>query len=256
MMFKIMKENNKCYKVYKHINKINGKCYIGITSLEPNKRFGKNGIYYKECTYFWNAIQKYGWDNFEHIIIADNLTKEQACEYEVNLIEHMKSERPDDCYNILVGGDLGRKGVPITEEYREKFRGEKNPFAKSVICIETNRVFDTVTEACKFYHVDRSNIARACRTGMACGKDGDIKLHWAYYNKEDKTFNVTKIRTRNKRVYCETTGLYFNSLKEASEYYNVPYDGIWHSCKYHNATSYGYVWRYADDEEHEFRQAI
>lgn len=248
-----MKEiiNEKEYKLYMHINKINGHFYIGITSLDINQRFGKDGSNYKKCTYFWNAIQKYGWDNFEHLIIADNLTKEQACQYEVDLIEHMKLERPNSCYNILAGGDLGRKDIIATEEYKNKFRGSKNPVAKSVICIETNKIFDTVTDAGIFYNLDRKNIIRSCKTGIACGKFNNIKLHWAYYDKINNTFCNVKIRTHNRRVYCVTTNTYFDSIKEASEFYNVPYDGIWHSCKYGNITSYGFLWRYADDKINE-----
>ena len=256
MGFKIMNNKERNYVVYKHINKINGKCYIGITSLEPNQRFGKNGGNYKQCTYFWNAIQKYGWESFEHFIIMDNLTKEEACKYEVDLIEHMKIERPNCCYNILVGGDLGRKDVAITDEYRDKFRGGKNPVAKSVICIETNKIFDTVTDASRFYNIDRKNIIRACQTGMACGKLNGIKLHWAYYDKENNTFDLKEHNKHERKVYCETTGLYFDSIKEAAEYYNVSRDSIWWSCKYGSTTRYGFKWRYADDEYNEFGQAI
>ena len=241
------------YILYVHINKINNKFYIGITSIGLKYRSGKNGINYRECTYFYNAIQKYGWDNFEHIIIAENLTKEEACKYEVDLIEHMKIEQPNKCYNILIGGDLGRKGAIITEEYKNKFRGRNNPVAKSVICIETNKIFYTITEASKFYHIDRKNIIRACKTGRTCGKLDSVKLHWAYYDKLKNTFNFIENKKHERKVYCETTGLYFNSLKEASEFYNVPYDSIWYSCKHNSITSYGYIWRYADDE---LRQAI
>lgn len=252
-----MKENkNECYKLYIHINKINGHFYIGITSLELNQRFGKNGTKYKQCTYFWNAIRKYGWDNFEHIIIADNLTKEDACRYEVDLIEHMKMERPNCCYNILAGGDLGRKDVFITEEYRNKFKGGKNPVAKSVICIETNKVFDTVTDASKFYNIDRKNIIRACQTGMACGRLNNKKLHWAYFDKINNSFDLIQHNRHERKVYCETTKLYFDSIKEASEYYQVSRDSIWWSCKHDTTTSYGFKWRYADGKNNKLRQAI
>ena len=51
------------YTVYKHINKLNGKVYVGQTSLGVNDRW-KNGKGYKNGI-FRNAIKKYGWDNFE-----------------------------------------------------------------------------------------------------------------------------------------------------------------------------------------------
>ena len=54
------------FLVYKHTNKENGKVYIGITSQEPKRRWQNGAGYYG--TYFYYAIQKYGWDGFEHDI--------------------------------------------------------------------------------------------------------------------------------------------------------------------------------------------
>ena len=65
------------YKVYKHTNKTNNKVYIGITQQKLEKRW-QNGYGYKEQIYFYNAIKKYGWDNFNHELLFDNLTEEQA----------------------------------------------------------------------------------------------------------------------------------------------------------------------------------
>lgn len=58
----------KPYCVYIHTNKINKKSYIGITCQKPEHRWGCNGNGYAECPHFWRAIQKYGWDNFDHKI--------------------------------------------------------------------------------------------------------------------------------------------------------------------------------------------
>ena len=67
------------YKVYAHINKLNGKFYIGMTGQSLEMRSGKNGINYCYNQYaFSKAIQKYGWNNFEHIILINNLTKQEA----------------------------------------------------------------------------------------------------------------------------------------------------------------------------------
>lgn len=65
------------YKIYVHVNKINNKIYIGQTNRKNvYTRFGKNGIQYKKCPYFWNAIKKYGWNQFKHIVLFENLTSE------------------------------------------------------------------------------------------------------------------------------------------------------------------------------------
>lgn len=63
------------YTIYCHINKVNGKTYVGITSSSPELRW-KNGEGYKNCRKFYNAILKYGWDNFYHIILRDNNPEE------------------------------------------------------------------------------------------------------------------------------------------------------------------------------------
>ncbi len=51
--------------LYYYENKINGKMYIGQTDKKTlEARAGKDQIQYKGCKAFYNAIQKYGWNNF------------------------------------------------------------------------------------------------------------------------------------------------------------------------------------------------
>ena len=73
-----MSESNEIvWVVYCHINKINQKKYVGITSQTAQKRW-KNGFGYTSSPHFYVAIQKYGWDNFEHVILFDGLTEQEA----------------------------------------------------------------------------------------------------------------------------------------------------------------------------------
>ena len=102
-----MENEDKIYCVYLHVNKINGKKYCGQTRQDLSKRF-RNGSGYKECSRFYNAILKYGWNNFDHIILQDNLTKEEADELEIKTIaeENLSDDRYG--YNISLGGQLYR----------------------------------------------------------------------------------------------------------------------------------------------------
>ena len=68
-------ENN--YIIYMHINKENNKVYIGQTKQRLDKR-SKNGYGYKNNKHFWSSIQKYGWNGFEHKVLFENLTQEEA----------------------------------------------------------------------------------------------------------------------------------------------------------------------------------
>lgn len=129
-----MKDNERKYCVYKHTSP-SGKVYIGITSKKPEERWGKNGSKYKKNQHFWNAIKKYGWDNFEHLILFENLTKKEACEIEISLISSFNSQDPECGYNISPGGDLGFTGCHFSAEVKQKlseshkglYVGDKNP---------------------------------------------------------------------------------------------------------------------------------
>lgn len=90
------------YKIYVHVNRINNKKYVGITQQQIQKRW-RNGNGYKKCIHFYNAIQKYGWDNFEHFIILDNLTKHEAMILEKVFILSLDSI--NNGYNITSGGE-------------------------------------------------------------------------------------------------------------------------------------------------------
>ena len=111
------------YTVYQHKNKINGKIYIGITSRIPHERWGNNGCNYKSSPHFYSAIQKYGWDNFTHLVIC-RTSKDRAITLERTLIAHYK--RLNLSYNIADGGE-GAEAV--SEETREKLKEikSKNP---------------------------------------------------------------------------------------------------------------------------------
>ena len=202
--------NNGKWTVYAHINKINGKMYIGVTSTDPQKRWGYKGCKYKGCLKFHSAIQKYGWDSFDHEIIASKLTKEEACNMETLLIA--KLDTINNGYNLEPGGvDQGPRSPEAIEKLREarrrqiitpeqyekgaaKRRGRKHPqwriekekeaqrrsMGRAVICIETGIRYGSAAEASEKTREASANItASAIRyaKGVIPRKRG---LHWKY----------------------------------------------------------------------------
>lgn len=121
-----IKTKDKRWCVYMHTNKINNKVYVGITSRSPEDRWGYNGNNYTKDKQpvFYNAIDKYGWENFEHIIFAEDLTEYEAKRIEVLLIALYKSncrryKNPEFGYNMTDGGE-GTSGRICTDETKRK----------------------------------------------------------------------------------------------------------------------------------------
>lgn len=118
MIYCILRRDSM-YTVYLHVNKINGKKYFGQTCQNVSDRWG-NGSTYVNSIHFYRAIKKYGWDRFNHFIIKDNLTKEQADNLEKRLIS--KYETMTKGYNICVGGTGVMTERAHTEQAKDKIR--------------------------------------------------------------------------------------------------------------------------------------
>lgn len=110
------------YTVYIHRNKINNKVYIGITKQKPEERWRHDGFGYKSQLKFWRAIQKYGWDNFEHIIFAEKLTELEASFLEQDLIN--KFNAIENGYNVSPGGSTTNHSKETLEKMRKSMTGK------------------------------------------------------------------------------------------------------------------------------------
>jgi hypothetical protein len=101
--------------VYGHIAP-NGKRYYGITSKSLRSRWN-NGNGYRSNKHFWSAIQKYGWNQFQHEIILENVSLEDACEKEKEMISTYHTDNPLYGYNNTKGGETN---VEISDTCRKK----------------------------------------------------------------------------------------------------------------------------------------
>ena len=106
------------WTVYVHITP-NLKYYVGITSKNPVRRWA--GGYNYRTQLFYRAIQKYGWDNIEHLIVASNLSEVEAKNFEKILIRNLKSNCSDYGYNCTIGGE-GITGYKHSADFVEKCR--------------------------------------------------------------------------------------------------------------------------------------
>ena len=126
-------KKEKEYSVYIHTNSVNGKKYVGMTSMTPERRWGKDGSGYfklkngKYCQpAFVNAIEKYGWDSFTHEVIAIKLTFEEASSLEIQKIKEFNSDSPKYGYNIEKGGRYSKVQESTLEKMKKSKIGKKH----------------------------------------------------------------------------------------------------------------------------------
>lgn len=106
----------KTWTIYLLTNSINNKIYVGQTSLSLRKRMAKNGSNYRNSTYLFNAITKYGAENFVYTVLAEASSLEEANNLECLFIVELDSRNPEIGYNIKEGGSHG----PHSEETKAK----------------------------------------------------------------------------------------------------------------------------------------
>lgn len=204
-----MKKKPKAYTVYGHCNLTNGKWYVGMTSLEPKKRW-ESGWGYHNNSQMWNDIQKSNWNiDWLHTIFDTFNNREDALDYEAFLIgmfdtiengynvsaynsnsykrssetKRKLSEAKIGENNPMFGKHLSEEhrkkisesktGKVLTEEHKRKIR-ENNPSSKPVLQYSKDGEFiaeyPSTMEASRHTGCDNSRICKCCKgTRKSCG---------------------------------------------------------------------------------------
>lgn len=221
------------YTVYQHINKTNGKIYIGITMQNPKQRWGNNGCNYKSSPYFYSAIQKYGWDNFEHNILFQELNKEEACLKEQELIKRYNSMDKDFGYNSTSGGETFILNEETKQKISQALMGNQNGVGHP--CSEEKK--KKISEAQKgrqFTEEHRKKLSEAAKNRhIPCSEEKKQKLSQNYPNK--------------RKVYCEELNTIFESVQECSRQLGIPATNISKLCNGRGKTLKGYHLKYYND---------
>lgn len=236
-----------------------GKRYIGITSQTAENRW-RNGKGYKSNQPFYKAIMKYGWDNIEHIIVAEGLSLEQAAEMECRLIEKYQTQDKRLGYNVCNGGEHGWIGVHHTEEAKIKMSLAKKGKP-------SNRIGRKLSDETK------KKLSESHK-GKYRGKPVQPKEQKAKYDENGKRIfsdehkrkiserlrgiersaevrsNMSKAQTKMKRpVRCIDTGEKFESITDASRKFNINKTLIVRTCKGQNQTAKGLRFEYINKGE-------
>ena len=225
-----MNKSENIYSVYCHTNKINNKKYIGITNQKPSRRWGKDGYGYHVQLKFWRAIQKYGWDNFEHEILYKNLSSDDAEKLEIELIAKYDTTNNKFGYNVSIGGG-------ITLANRRKIK----QFSTDGKLLN---IFESMLYVENTYGYSTSSICQVCN-GNKISAYGYI---WRYIE-DDFNLYSTELLNQEKAVnQYNKNGKYlhtYNSISEAVEITSVI--KISDVCHKKRQSAGGYIWRFTDE---------
>lgn len=246
--------------VYKHTNKINGKCYIGIVlgGRKPEQRWGIGGKNYlgNKQYKFARAILKYGWNNFEHEILFTGLTVEEAKEKEKELIQ--KYDSFHNGYNSTLGGD-GSTGLKHSEKTKEILRrqhlglkaSEESKKKMSLSQIEFRKNL-TLAERKEFF-------------GLPGNKNGMYGKH--RFGKENPFYGKKHSQQTKNKISKANSGRISNQRKSVLQYdLNGNFVKEWPSitsaslflgkangnghicqcCKGQRKYAFGFIWKYKE----------
>lgn len=240
---------NDTYSLYMHIAP-NNKKYIGITKMNPEKRWGKNGYRYKTNPHFWNSIQKYGWDNFEHIILFNNLSTLEAECKERELIKENKTHMYKHGFNRDMGGfHDGFHSQSTIEKINDSRRKKVYQYSLDGKFINE---FNSLTEACLKVNVSVKNVSLCCLNKTKSASN----FLWSYTNNKDEILKkvlinknklndgfvrkiVYQIDIHNGNIVNE-----YESISDAARFNDLDVSGISSCCKEKLLSYNNYIWSF------------
>lgn len=263
-------------KIYKIVNDINSKIYIGKTTRTLQIRFEQhinNDSNNRSAIHA--AIKKYGQEHFQIILIQDDIPDELLNERERYWINFFNSYR--DGYNLTAGGDgrsLSNKEIQDIRELWElglscyeisnklniphstiyhrireypdfdakenKKRAKKHEYKEISQYTEEGEFiqkFYSITEASKQLDIPDKQISAGAKNGY--------KVHGFYFAYGDQPL---AIQTNKKLVYqYDKQGNLlnvYNGVRQAGRQTGLDYTGILKNCNGRYKSSGGFIWSY------------
>ena len=134
--------------------------------------------------------------------------------------------------------------------FKASVSGTANKRSRSVVCITTGKIYETINDACHETGLSSSKISQCC-SGNRRETGG---FRWAYFNgdieKSKKDWEAQEAeRQRNnnhiRKVLNLSTKQEFRTIKDASKSIGVSASAIRNVCIGKSKSSGGYRWSYA-----------
>ena len=214
--------------IYKIVNKIDKKTYIGQTVHDCETRWSHHLTKSSNCRYLKSALKKHGIDNFDFKIIC--ITFDSSLDdMEIGYIKQCNSLVPNG-YNLRLGGNYGRHHADTKQKISDTL---KTRFSNGTIIPSKSQLGIPHNEITKKKISDTLKGRKLSQAAI------DKRVMTAQLNRNRK---IIQLDIHGNRLNE------FDSCKEAAEYVGCSLSNISSCCCCHarryNKTAKGYFWKY------------
>lgn len=261
---KVSKEQpQKTWTVYVHVSKLDGRKYVGMTSQKPSKRWHKSA--YIGCPYFYEELERNGFESFYNVPLLFFDDKEQAENAERFFIKYWNTQDKECGFNVDDGGLFSGRifspsGMESIRRTLNKYWDERKRRI-TVFDLEGHRLFESssIVECAKMIDCPRTNLEAPLRIGRGTV----IGKYIVRYSDEvegveqlsyDDIRRPNEIRSKNVPVnQYDLNGKYiktFPSFSKAADLFKGRRSiSALYTAVVRKHASYGFQWRFADGTE-------
>ena len=200
-------ENN--YSVYQHVTP-DGMYYFGQTN-NIKRRWECNGAGYKR-TALQPYIEKFGWDNIQHIVLFKDQTKENALWIEDFLIT--TAQEDGVCINKKRSGNISKE-----DGYRQEYYQQNKNQSKQYYEINKEKILEQQKQ---YYEINKEQISEQKKQYYETNKGQILEQHKQYYetNKDKIQEQKKQYYEQNKEQILEQKKQYYEQNKDKKREYD------------------------------------
>ena len=243
--------------IYRILNTISKKVYIGITTYKDVKKRWNQHIQTasinKGCPALCDAINKYGIQNFEFSVILICFDEDRF-KYEIEYIKKYNSVAPNG-YNLTNGGQGGGgfKGKKHTEEVKNRIKNTlkqkyiDNPELKKVLSDRNTLLMkqpDTINKIKEGIRKSKTNdnYTKKCISDETKNKISEsLKAYYCENKNHSNRIYVKVHQFNNDNIFLNE----YNSISRASFVTKVPRKMISLCMNGKIKIAGGFIWKYA-----------
>ena len=134
----------------------------------------------------------------------------------------------------------------MSKNARSKLMERNEETKRQGICLENEKIFESINAAAKNYVISAGEISSTCNGE----RNTAGRLHWKFLkdwlvaDEETRARWLEKSPHRRSKVHCIEMGEIFTSIREAARKYDIDHKNIRRACCKSTRTAGGFHWEF------------